>query len=66
MAIGIKAPLLLLLFLHRVSSHHYLYHCQNMEPRYPSSKSRKPVRKNRMMFALILRLQLGKPADSVC
>ena len=28
MANGIIGPLLLLLFLNRVSSHHYLYHCQ--------------------------------------
>ena len=31
------------LFLHRMSSHHYLYHRQNMDPLYPSSRSREPV-----------------------
>ena len=31
------------LFLHRVSSHHYLYQRQNMDPMYPSSRSREAV-----------------------
>ena len=31
------------LFLHRVSSNHCLYHCQSMDPMYPSSRSREPV-----------------------
>ena len=32
-----------LLFLHRVSSHHYLYHRHYIDPMYPSSRSREPV-----------------------
>ena len=32
-----------LLFLHRVSSHNYLNHRQNMDPMNPSSRSREPV-----------------------
>ena len=32
------------LFLHRVSSHHYLNHCQNMDPMYSSSRSSELVR----------------------
>ena len=35
------------LFRHRLSSHHYLYHRQNMDVRYPSSKRREPVREAR-------------------
>ena len=31
------------LFPHRVSSNHYLYHRQNINPMYPSSRSREPV-----------------------
>ena len=31
------------LFLHSVSSHHYLYHRQHMDPMCPSSRSRKSV-----------------------
>ena len=31
------------LFLHRVSSNHYLYHFQSMDPMYPSSRGREPV-----------------------
>ena len=31
------------LFLHRVSSHHYLYHRQNKKLRYPSSKNKELV-----------------------
>ena len=30
------------LFLHRVSSHHYLYHRQNMDPMYPLSTQYPP------------------------
>ena len=37
-------------FLYRVSSHHYLYHRQNMDPRYSSFKGKDPVRAVRAMF----------------
>lgn len=60
MANGIIGPLLLLLFLNRVSSHHYLYHCQNMEPRYPSSKSREPVSENRIILCAYLETTIGQ------
>ena len=42
------------LLLQRVNSHHYLYHCQNMDPRYPPSKRRELVRRD----SIILRASL--------
>ena len=48
------------LFLHRVNSHHYLYHHQNMDPRYASSKEKEPVRKVRIFCVPLLRLQRNK------
>ena len=54
------------LFLHRVSSHHYLYHRQNMGPKYPSSRSREPVREVRIKLCAPLDIAIGKPADSLC
>ena len=36
------------LFLHRVSSHHYLYHRQNVDPSHPLSTRREPVREVRI------------------
>ena len=32
-----------------MSSHHYLYHRQNMDPMYPSSRSREPVGEVKIM-----------------
>ena len=67
MANGIIRPLLLLLFLHRVSSHHHLYHCQNMEPRYSSSKSREPVSEDRIILCTYLETAIRRAtAGSVC
>ena len=37
-----------------------------MDPRYASSKEKEPVRKVRIFCAPLLRLQLGKPGDSLC
>ena len=54
-----------LLFLNRVSSHHYLYHCQNMEPRYPSSKSREPVSEDRIILCAYLETTIGQ-ASGFC
>ena len=54
------------LFLHRVSSHHYLYHRQNMGPKYPSSKSLEPVVEVRIKLSASLDTAIGKPADSLC
>ena len=45
------------LFLHRVSSHHYLYHRQNMGPRYSSSRRREPVGEVRIKLCASLTLQ---------
>ena len=65
MANGIIGPLLLLLFLNRVSSHHYLYHCQNMEPRYPASKSRELVSEDRIILCAYLETTIGQ-ASGFC
>ena len=48
------------LFLHRVNSHHYLCHHQNMNPRYPPSKRREPVRRNRIMLRASLETAMGQ------
>ena len=48
------------LFLHRVNSHHYLYHHQNMNPRYPPSKRREPVRRDRIMLRASLETAMGQ------
>ena len=48
------------LFLHRVNSHHYLYHHQNMDPRYPPSKRREPVRKDRIILRASLETAVGQ------
>ena len=48
------------LFLHRVSPHRYLYHRQNMDPRDERSE------KSAWTCALLLKLQLGRPVDSLC
>ena len=48
------------LFLHRVNSHHYLYHHQNMDPRYASSKEKEPVRKVRILLRASLETAIGK------
>ena len=40
--------------LHRVSSHNYLYHRQNIDLRYPSSKSREPVEEVRIKLCASL------------
>ena len=42
------------LFLLRVSSNHYLYHCQNMDPMYPSSRSREPIGKAKIKLCASL------------
>ena len=42
------------LFLHRVNSHHYLYHHQNMNPRYP------PVRRDKVMLSAHLETAMGQ------
>ena len=49
-----------LLFLHRVSSHHYLYHRQNMGPRYSSSRRREPVGEVRIKLCASLTLQSAR------
>ena len=43
---GHKSCILVRLFLHRVNSHNYLYHHQNMDPRYPPSKRTSQKRQN--------------------
>ena len=62
---GIIGPLLLLLFQHRVSSHHYLYHCQNMEPMHPLSKSRELVSEDRIILYAYLETAIGQ-ASGLC
>ena len=63
------------LFLHRVNSHNYLYHHQNMDPRYPPSKRREPVRKDRIILRASLETAIGQvsrfsllkdPRDHAC
>ena len=44
-----------LLFLYRVSSNHYLYHRQNMDPVCPSSRSREPVREVKIKLSASLK-----------
>ena len=48
------------LFLHRVNSHHYLCHHQNMNPRYPPSKRGEPVRRDRIMLRASLETAMGQ------
>ena len=48
------------LFLHRVNSHHYLYRHQNMDPRYPLSKSREPAREVRRVLCTSLETAIGQ------
>ena len=48
------------LFLHRVNSHHYLCHHQNMNPRYPPSKRGEPVRRDRVMLRASLETAMGQ------
>ena len=48
------------LFLHRVNSHHYLCHHQNMNPRYPPSKRGEPVRIDRIMLRASLETAMGQ------
>ena len=48
------------LFLHRVDSHYYLYHHQNMDPKYPPSKRREPVRKDRIILRASLETAIGQ------
>ena len=46
------------LFLHKVSSHHYSYRCQNMGPKYPSSRRKEWV-KSELSCMLLLTLKLA-------
>ena len=48
------------LFLHRVNSHHYLCHHQNMNPRYPPSKRGEPIRRDRIMLRASLETAMGQ------
>ena len=48
------------LFLHRVNSHHYLCHHQNMNPRYPPSKRGEPIRRDRIMLHASLETAMGQ------
>ena len=57
---GHKSCILVRLFLHRVNSHNYLYHHQNMDPRYPPSKRREPVSKDRIILRASLETAIGQ------
>ena len=48
------------LFLHRVNSHNYLNNHQNMDPKYPPSKRREPVKKDRTIFRASLETVIGQ------
>ena len=48
------------LFLQSVNLHNYLYHHQNMDPRYPPSKRREPVRKDRIILRASLETAIGQ------
>ena len=48
------------LFLHRVSSHHYLYHRQNIYPTYPSSKSKELVKVVIINLSAFLETAIGQ------
>ena len=48
------------LFLHRVNSHHYLCHHQNMYPRYPPSKRGELIRRDRIMLPAFLETAIGQ------
>ena len=47
--------------LYRVSSHNYLYHRQNIDLRYPSSKSREPVEEVRIKLCASLDTAIRQP-----
>ena len=46
--------------LHRVSSHNYLHHRQNMDLRYPSSTGRDPVEEVRIKLNASLDTAIGQ------
>ena len=48
------------LFIHRVSSHNYLHHRQNMDLRYPSSTGKDPVEEVRIMLCASLDTAIGQ------
>ena len=48
------------LFVHTVNSHHYLYHHQNINPRYSPSKRREPVRRDRIILRASLETAMGQ------
>ena len=51
---AINRALVVRSILYRVSSHNYLYHRQNIDLRYPSSKGREPVEEVRIKLCASL------------